>query len=132
MNLGDLKRAMQEYGVSVSLTSEGRLKTTAPQRPPESLVEAIREHRGALIEDLLHPRPSGHSNIELLSQQAGRCGTCLHWTPDAFDDGLCSLGRAAHGWLDGNPKVPVITPPHHQCAAHDGKGWKAHQQKGRA
>lgn len=61
-----------------------------------------------------------------LGQQPGRCGSCFRWEgPDEYGDGLCPLGRKAHGWLDGNPDVPVICTVHHQCAAYGGKGWKA-------
>ena len=104
---------------------------STPPPPPAALVEAMREHRAALLRQVQEGRlPDGRLDVAALSALPGRCGSCARWQgPDAYGDGLCPLGRAAHGWHDGNPKAPVLTTPHHKCAAHGGAGWKA---KGRA
>lgn len=79
-------------------------------------------------EKTAHPDrlPSGHLNAAVLQLQQGRCASCARWEgPDEYGLGLCPVGRAAHGWLDGNPKGPVTTTPLHECAAHAGRGWKS-------
>ena len=69
--------------------------------------------------------PDGRLNAAVLQLQPGRCASCTHWQgPDEYGDGLCPLGRRAHGWYDGNPDAPVMTTPLHECAAHAGRGWK--------
>lgn len=77
--------------------------------------------------------PGGYLNAAVLQLQPGRCASCAHWQgPDEYGDGLCPLGRAAHGWLDGNPAAPVMTTALHECAAQAGRGWKARTpEKGR-
>ena len=87
----------------------------------------MREHREALLRQVQEGRlPDGRLDVAALSALPGHCGSCARWQgPDAYGDGLCPLGRAAHGWHDGNPKAPVLTTPHHACAAYSGKGWKA-------
>ncbi len=68
----------------------------------------------------------GHLNAAVLQLQPGRCASCARWQgPDEYGDGLCPLGRAAHGWLDGNPYAPVMTTALHECAAQAGRGWQA-------
>ena len=93
--------------------------------------QMLRVHREALLRQVQEGRlPDGRLDVAALSALPGRCGSCARWQgPDAYGDGLCSLGRAAHGWHDGNPRAPVLIVPHHKCAAHGGAGWKA---KGRA
>lgn len=73
------------------------------------------------------PRPDAAA----LAQTPGHCGCCARWTPTGYPlEGECSAGRRAHGWPDGNPDAPVLTTPHHTCAAYSGRGWKA--REGRA
>lgn len=70
--------------------------------------------------------PDGQWDVAALAAQPGHCGCCAHWEgPDAYGDGLCRLGRASHGWADGNPTLPVLTFPHTICAARTGRGWKS-------
>ena len=75
--------------------------------------------------------PDERLTAAALEGQPGRCVSCSQWQgPDAHGDGLCPLGRAAHGWLDGNPDAPVLTVALHVCAAHNGQGWQAGQSRG--
>ena len=131
MTLGELVRLLDQHGVNLALTAEGKLKPTADQQPPAEVIEGIRAHRAALVRRLERgQRADGRLDVARLSALPGHCGSCARWQgPDAYGDGLCSLGRAAHGWHDGNPRAPVLIVPHHKCAAHGGAGWKA---KGRA
>ena len=117
----------------VTLTVQGsQLLTTAPKGAiTPDLGEAIKAHRAALLVALqgqvsgaaLAPRPDP---LEV-GQQPGHCGTCARWealAPPLAHMGLCSAGRAAHGWYDGNPVAPVEIQAGHGCAAHGGKGWQ--------
>lgn len=70
--------------------------------------------------------PDGYLNVAVLQNHPGRCASCARWQgPDAYGDGLCVLGRQAHGWPYGNPNAPVMTTALHCCAAHGGQGWQA-------
>lgn len=127
MTLGELCRALGQHGVSLALTPEGKIKPTAAQQPPAELVESIKAHRAVLVRRLERGQlPDGRLNMAALQDQPGRCVSCSRWQgPDEYGDGLCVLGRAAHGWPYGNPDAPVMTTAHHCCAAYGGKGWKA-------
>lgn len=70
-------------------------------------------------------RSDGRIDMQQVAQQKGVCLTCARWQTDEFGDGLCPLGRRAHGWYDGNPTLAVITTAAHRCAAHGGAGWQA-------
>ncbi|GAA4022838.1 hypothetical protein GCM10022631_41720 [Deinococcus rubellus] len=59
MTLPELRHALSQYGVSLTLTSEGRLKVNAQQQPPADLMAALRLHRDALICDLQPPALPG-------------------------------------------------------------------------
>ena len=64
----------------------------------------------------------------LPSAQARTCGSCARFTPCPEPQahmGLCSAGKRAHGWLDGNPALPVELQAGHKCAVNDGKGYRA-------
>lgn len=126
MTLVGLSARLRQHGVSLTLTPEGKLRPTARQAPPEELLQAVRDHRDPLVRRLARgQRPDGRLDVATLSAAPGRCVTCRRWTgPDAFGDGLCPLGRHAHGWLDGDPDAPVITAALHVCAAHQGNGWQ--------
>lgn len=127
MTLAELGRALAQHGVILALTAEGKLKPTADQQPPGDLVDAIRAHRAVLVRRLERSQhPDGRLNVAALQDQPGRCASCGRWQgPDEYGDGLCLLGRAAHGWPDGRPDAPVLTTALHECAAYGGKGWKA-------
>lgn len=124
MTLAELGRALAQHGVFLTLTPDGKLKPTADQQPPADLVEAIRAHRAVLVRRLERGQlPDGRLNMAALQ---GRCVSCGRWQgPDEYGDGLCPLGRGAHGRLDGNLAAPEMTTALHLCAAHGGKGWKA-------
>lgn len=69
---------------------------------------------------------SAHSVPVALQAESGRCGSCRRWTPAEYPlEGECNAGRRAHGWFDGDPQAPVLTTPHHRCAAQGGQGWQA-------
>lgn len=127
MTLTELCRALTQHGVSLALTAEGKLKPTADQQPPAELLESIKAHRDHLVRRLERGQfPDGRLNVAALQDQPGRCASCSRWQgPDEFGDGLCVLGRQAHGWPYGNPEAPVITTALHICGAYDGRGWKA-------
>ncbi len=62
----------------------------------------------------------------VIGAQPGHCASCRRWTYDGWGlEGLCSAGKRAHGWLDGNPLLPVITSAHLSCQVVTGKGWQA-------
>lgn len=124
MTLVELCRALAQHGVSLALTAEGKLKPTADQQPPSAVVESIRAHRALLVRRLERGQhPDGRLNVAALQ---GRCANCGRWQgPDEYGDGLCVLGRAAHGWPYGNPDAPVMTTALHCCAAYGGQGWQA-------
>ncbi|GAA5513803.1 hypothetical protein Dcar01_02551 [Deinococcus carri] len=126
MTLTELRRTLAPLGVSLSVTPAGKLRYDAPRGLPAELVEAMRAQRAALLRQVEEGRlPDGRLDVAALAAAPGRCGCCARWQgPDAYGDGLCPLGRAAHGWADGNPKAPVLTVAHHHCAAHGGQGWK--------
>ena len=127
MNLGELRHLLTTSGVALTVTPEGKLRYEAPHGLTPDVVEAMRQHREALLRQVQEGRlPDGRLDVAALSALPGHCGCCARWQgPDAYGDGLCPLGRAAHGWPDGNPDAPVLTPPHHTCAAYSGQGWKA-------
>lgn len=127
MRLGELRAQLARHGVSLTVTEEGKLRPHAAEAPPAKLIEAIREHRAALLRQVGEGRlPDGSLDVARLAAAPGHCGCCSRWQgPDAYGDGLCPLGRAAHGWADGNSAAPVLTAVHHRCAAHGGQGWRA-------
>lgn len=126
MTLGELRRELVRHGVTLAVSEAGKLRPSAATPPPRELVEAMREHREALLRQVAEGRlPDGRLDLARLSSAPGHCGCCARWQgPDEYGEGLCPLGRAAHGWPDGNPKAPVLTAAHHACAAHGGEGWK--------
>ncbi|MDK2014516.1 MULTISPECIES: hypothetical protein [unclassified Deinococcus] len=132
MTLSELRAALAQAGVHLGCTEAGRLRYDAPGPLPVALVESMKAHRAALLRQVEQGRTAdGRLNVAALAAQRGHCGCCARWNgPDAYGDGLCSLGRAAHGWLDGNPRAPVLTVAHHACAAQAGKGWKARTHGG--
>ncbi|WP_216319742.1 hypothetical protein [Deinococcus aestuarii] len=126
MRLVELRRELVRHGVSLAVTAEGKLRPSADARPPRELVEAMREHRAALLRQVEEGRlPDGRLDVDRLAAEPGHCGCCARWQgPDAYGDGMCPLGRAAHGWADGSPTALVLTPSHHGCGAHSGQGWQ--------
>jgi hypothetical protein len=121
-----VRLSLVRHGITLSLTAEGKIKPKADQPPPAELVEGMREHREHLVRQLKEGRlPDGRLDVAALSLQPGRCASCGWWIgPDEYGDGRCPLGRAAHGWPDGNPNEAVLTTALHHCQAREGRGWE--------
>ena len=138
-----LLSALQAAGVHVALSAAGNTLELTGKRPPAALLDEVRASKAALLEALapanredVAPKtecpPAARSFFAAdLARTPGHCGSCARWialpAPLAHI-GLCSAGRAAHGWYDGNPVAPVELQAGHGCAAHGGKGWKAIQR----
>lgn len=127
MRLAELLAELARHGVSLKATPEGKLRPRADQPPPAELVEAMRQHRAALLRQVEEGRlPDGRLDITRLTAAPGHCGSCARWTPTPYTlEGECSAGRRAHGWYDGNPSAPVLIHPGHRCAADSGQGYRA-------
>ena len=153
--LARLLGQLEAEGVRVCLNAAGdgvRLEAAGP--PSADLVRLARIHRAALLEALAPAKkegpaaePSRHSlergrpspdlgasrsafagQLEALAQTPGHCGSCARWAalaPPNDHMGKCSAGKRAHGWLDGNPALPVELQAGHGCAAWEGKGFRA-------
>ena len=139
MSVASLFAALEAAGARLALSEDGEGLTLSGKRPPAALLEAVRAERAALLAHLrgaakeeAAPAPASSSpDVARLAQTPGHCGCCARWTPTGYPlEGECSAGRRAHGWPDGNPDAPVLTTPHHTCAAYSGQGWKA--REGRA
>lgn len=182
MNLAQLRAALDQHGVSLTLTAEGKIRPRADQPPPPELVDAMREHKTALLEGLQNEVKRGNAeqpdgaigcsaeqqdDVERhsaapqndqsrptfepsddskrltferengmkrytadpleLGKERGRCGSCARWAahPAPADHmGVCSAGRAAHGWLDGAALTPVETQAALLCQVYGGSGWR--------
>lgn len=112
MTLAELVRLLDQHGINLTLTAEGKLRPTAEQQPPAEVIEGIRQHRAALVRRLERgQRADGQYYLADLVPVAGICASCSRWQSFAAGDlhGRCSLadqlGRhAAHpcelgGWL---------------------------------
>ena len=132
MVVAELLTELQSRGVTLTVQGS-QLLTTAPKGAiTPDLGEAIKAHKAALLVALqgqvsgaaLAPRPDP---LEV-GQQPGHCGICARWealAPPLAHMGLCSAGRAAHGWHDGNPAAHVEIHAAHSCAAWEGQGFRA-------
>ena len=122
----ELLVTLEAAGVMVSLNAlRDGLKLNAATQPPAELLAQIRAAKPALLE-VLRGVPSGQT-LSTAGTLTHTCGTCARWealAPPLAHMGLCSAGRAAHGWYDGNPVAPVEIQAGHGCAAHGGKGWQ--------
>ena len=141
---------LEAEGVRVCLNAAGdgvRLEAAGP--PSAELVRLARTHRAALLEALapakaeavppaeLHSeakkgadraaRSSFAGQLEALALTPGHCGSCARFTPCPAQAhmGLCSAGKRALGWYDGNPSLPVEIQAGHGCAAWEGQGFRA-------
>lgn len=142
---------LEAEGVRVCLNAAGdgvRLEAAGP--PSAEVVRLARTHRAALLEALAPAkaeavppaelyseakkgadraaRSSFAGQLEALALTPGHCGSCARWAALALPNdhmGKCSAGKHAHGWLDGNPALPVELQAGHGCAAWEGKGFQA-------
>ena len=121
----ELLVTLEAAGVVVSLNTSGDgLTLSAAIQPPTELLTQIRAAKPALLEVLRGVLPA-HS---LPAVSARTCNSCARWEALALPlahMGLCSAGRAAHSWYDGNPVAPVEIQAAHCCAAHGGKSYRA-------
>ena len=133
-----LLSALQAAGVHVALGVTGDTLELTGKRPPAALLNEVRASKAALLEALapanredVAPKterlPVARSFFAAdLARTPGHCGSCARWSaPPQAHMGLCSAGRAAHGWYDGNPVAPVEIQAGHGCVAHGGKSWQA-------
>ena len=120
----ELLVTLEAAGVLVSLNTSGDgLKLSAATQPPAELLAQIRAAKPALLE-VLRGVPPAHT---LPAVNPRTCGSCARWAAlpaPLAHMGLCSAGRAAHGWYDGNPVAPVEIHAAHACAANSGKGFR--------
>ena len=126
----ELLVTLEAAGVMVSLNASGDgLKLSAVTPPPAELLAQIRAAKPALLE-VLRGVTSTHT-LSVADTLAQTCGSCARWAalpaPMAHM-GKCSAGKRAHGWLDGNPALPVEIQAGHGCMANGGKGWQAKQR----
>ena len=134
MTLGELVRLLDQHGVNLALTAEGKLKPTADQQPPAEVIEGIRAHRAALVRRLERgQRADGRLDVARLSALPGHCGSCARWeeAPDWGPlMGVCGCPPAA--WPGGLP--PLAIHAGHRCAAYReegeevGRGYRAKGQ----
>jgi hypothetical protein len=116
VNLAQLQQELRAQRVTVSPSPAGGLRYDAPAPIPAQLVEALKEHKAALLRDPL-----------VIGAQVGHCGSCRRWSPGPWVPymGECSAGWPAHGLTYGAPPGPVEIQAGHSCAAYGGKGWQA-------
>ncbi len=115
MNLDVLWEELAAQHVILSPSADGGLRYDAPGPIPAQLVEGLKEHKAALLSDL-----------RVIGQQPGHCGSCARWTPGPWVPwmGECDAGWAAHGLPYGTPPGPVEMQAGHHCTAFDGQGWR--------
>ena len=142
---------LEAEGVRVLLNAAGdgvRLEAAGP--PSAEVVRLARTHRATLLEALapakVKPVPpadlpstlrtgpnraarsSFAASLENLALTPGHCGVCARWSAlpaPLAHMGLCSVGRRAHGWLDGDPAAAVEIQAGCGCMVHGGKGWRS-------
>jgi hypothetical protein len=122
VTLVSLTQQLQQHGVRLDLTPEGRIRPHAEHAPPAELVDAIREHRALLVRRLERGQgPDGRYDLARLVPLPGICASCSRWSPAAEWGtlmGTCSLTAAA--FEEGRP---LALHAAHRCAAYAGKGW---------
>ena len=127
MNVLTLLNTLEGLGVSVTVRPGGKLRLEPASLVPADLLHEIRAAKPALLK-VLRGAPTRPDPLEV-GQQQGHCGSCARWSaPPQAHMGLCSAGKRAHGWLDGNPTLPVELQAGHGCMANGGKGWQAIQR----
>lgn len=128
-----LLEVLEAAGVRIVVAVGGNTLELSGKLPRPQLLAQVRASKAALLEILTpakeeRPRPSSSPDWEVIGQQPGHCASCARW--EAAPDwgpfmGLCSAGRQAHGWWDGDSSAPVPIHGAHGCAAYDGKGYRA-------
>ena len=121
-----MKKPLLDKLLGALREAEQGVRLTPPESPPASSPQAEPVRASKVPSVTFAGRlPDGRIDMQRLAHQQGVCLTCARWQPDEYGDGLCPLGRRAHGWYDGNPAAPVITTAAHRCAAKNGAGWQA-------
>ena len=128
-----LLTTLRARGVSLEVR-EGQLVTRGPKGAiTADLAADIQAQRNLLIE--LVARQAQVKNIGekrpkaalTTSPREATCSTCSHWSHDDIPGswmGLCDQGKQAHGWLDGNPDLPVSIQKFHTCTANWGASYE--------
>lgn len=134
MRLSDLRRELVRHGVTLAVSEAGKLRPSAAAPPPRELIEAMREHRAALLRQVQEGRLSdGRLDVARLAAAPGHCGSCARWeeAPDWGPlMGVCGCPPAA--WPGGLP--PLAIHAGHRCAAYReegeevGRGYRAKGQ----
>lgn len=115
MTLSELVRLLEQHGVNLTLTAEGKLKPTADQQPPAEVIEGIRQHRAALVRRLERgQRADGRYHLADLLPLPGICASCARWQPFTAGDllGRCPLvdGLGIHAAHRCPPEVNAWKP----------------------
>lgn len=128
MRLSELRAALGRHFAVLRFAPDGEhLECEAPEPLTLEIVKGLQDYRPHVLRQVKEGRlADGRLDFATLRDQPGRCASCSWWQgPDAYGDGLCVLGRQAHGWPYGNPDAPVMTTALHCCAAQGGQGWQA-------
>lgn len=147
MTLGELVRQLDQHGVFLTLTPEGKIRPTADQPPPAELIAAIKANRVELVRHLERLEDQGaampeHGGAQAAvptvtpprlgaaaqAEWAGHCGTCRHFTPDLSEGrymGVCGMGWAAHYPAERNVRHPVVIHEGAACMTADAPRWIA-------
>jgi hypothetical protein len=137
MRLEELQTSLVRYGVSLTITEAGKLRPHASEAPPQEVIEAIREHRDALLRQLGEGRlPDGRPDMSVRAALPGHCGTCRHFTLSAREGrymGVCTLGWAVHFPAETHVNRAVVIHEAASCMTADAPRWAAHKgTEGRA
>ena len=123
MTLAMLLVSLTQYGISLTLTPDGKLQPSAAQQPPPEVLEGIKTHRAVLVRRLERGQePDGRYDPALLASRPGHCASCTRWSPAAEWGafmGTCSLPPAAftHGHA-------LAVHAAHRCTAQGGTAWE--------
>ena len=120
MRLAELVALLEQHGINLCLTDDGKIKPSSDQQPPTEVIhqmrEGVRQHRAVLVRRLdRNQRADGRYYLVDLLPVAGICASCGRWQPFTPTDlhGRCvladALGRhGAHpcdvsGWVRRTP-----------------------------
>jgi len=151
VRLSELQAALARHSAVLRFAPDGEhLECEALQPLTPEIVKGLQEHRAALLRQVQEalqndmdqqqtsletaPTHARWPALDLLAraQQPGHCGCCARWAayPSPADHmGVCSAGRAAHGWLDGAAHASVETQVGLRCQVYEGTGWEVRPEK---